>query len=601
MGTRAGRGPPAAQNGARAGSGDDSAADRGQGRLVVADHAPRAASTRPGSTRWSTRSPRSRRRGRRSSWSPPARSPPGWRRSDCPPAAGPGHPAGRRERRPGAAGRAATPSPFARHGRTVGQVLLTVDDVIRRAHYRNAQRTLAKLLDARRGADRQRERHGRHRGDPLRRQRPARRAGRRTWSTPTCWSCSPTSTPSTTGDPPAARQRAGSPRCAAARGPGRRRHRRRRARRGRHRRHGHQGRGGPDRHRRRHPGGADRRAARRATRWPASDVGTLFHPAARRPGRPAVLAGARHHAARAGCTSTPARCRRSSSGASRCCRPGSPRVDGDFDAGDPVDLVDADGRAGGPRAGQLRRGGAARPARPLHPASCAADPRPGATRREVVHRDDLVTAVSHDEASDRRQERRTHERRPEQVAGAARDGGRPSLAHRCRGRPRTRALLAMADALLARTAGDPRRQRRRTWRPARAQRHCPSRMVDRLRLDAARVDAMADGLRELAGLPDPVGEVVRGSTLPNGLELRQVRVPLGVVGIIYEARPNVTVDAAGICLKSRQRGPAARLVLGVRTPTPRWWRSCATRWPAPGCPPTRCSCVPRPTATRSRS
>jgi glutamate-5-semialdehyde dehydrogenase len=75
-------------------------------------------------------------------------------------------------------------------------------------------------------------------------------------------------------------------------------------------------------------------------------------------------------------------------------------------------------------------------------------------------------------------------------------------------------------------------------------------IVDRLRLDPDRVAAMADGLREVAGLPDPVGQVVRGGTLSNGLELRQVRVPFGVVGMIYEARPNVTVDAAGICLKS---------------------------------------------------
>nr|WP_296065912.1 glutamate-5-semialdehyde dehydrogenase [uncultured Actinoplanes sp.] len=75
-------------------------------------------------------------------------------------------------------------------------------------------------------------------------------------------------------------------------------------------------------------------------------------------------------------------------------------------------------------------------------------------------------------------------------------------------------------------------------------------MVDRLTLTAARVEAMADGLRQLAALPDPVGDVVRGSTLANGLELRQVRVPFGVVGIIYEGRPNVTADAAGICLKS---------------------------------------------------
>jgi glutamate-5-semialdehyde dehydrogenase len=78
----------------------------------------------------------------------------------------------------------------------------------------------------------------------------------------------------------------------------------------------------------------------------------------------------------------------------------------------------------------------------------------------------------------------------------------------------------------------------------------PAAIIDRLRLDRARVEAMAAGLRDVAALPDPVGEVVRGSTLANGLELRQVRVPFGVIGFIYEARPNVTVDAAGICLKA---------------------------------------------------
>lgn len=78
----------------------------------------------------------------------------------------------------------------------------------------------------------------------------------------------------------------------------------------------------------------------------------------------------------------------------------------------------------------------------------------------------------------------------------------------------------------------------------------PANVVDRLRLTAERLAAMADGLRDVAALPDPVGEVVRGGTLANGLELRQVRVPFGVVGMIYEARPNVTADAAGICLKS---------------------------------------------------
>jgi glutamate-5-semialdehyde dehydrogenase len=75
-------------------------------------------------------------------------------------------------------------------------------------------------------------------------------------------------------------------------------------------------------------------------------------------------------------------------------------------------------------------------------------------------------------------------------------------------------------------------------------------MIDRLTLTADRVAAMAAGLWQLAALPDPVGDVVRGSTLANGLELRQIRVPFGVVGIIYEGRPNVTADAAGICLKS---------------------------------------------------
>ena len=78
----------------------------------------------------------------------------------------------------------------------------------------------------------------------------------------------------------------------------------------------------------------------------------------------------------------------------------------------------------------------------------------------------------------------------------------------------------------------------------------PANRIDRLRLDQRRIEAMARGLRDVAGLPDPVGEVLRGGVLSNGLELKQVRVPFGVVGVIYEARPNVTADAAGICLKS---------------------------------------------------
>jgi glutamate-5-semialdehyde dehydrogenase len=75
-------------------------------------------------------------------------------------------------------------------------------------------------------------------------------------------------------------------------------------------------------------------------------------------------------------------------------------------------------------------------------------------------------------------------------------------------------------------------------------------LIDRLRLTDARIESMAVGLEDLVALPDPIGTVVRGSSLPNGLSLVQKRVPLGVVAIIYEARPNVTADAAGIALKS---------------------------------------------------
>ncbi|WP_447006177.1 glutamate-5-semialdehyde dehydrogenase [Saccharothrix isguenensis] len=75
-------------------------------------------------------------------------------------------------------------------------------------------------------------------------------------------------------------------------------------------------------------------------------------------------------------------------------------------------------------------------------------------------------------------------------------------------------------------------------------------LLDRLALTEARIEGVAEGLETVAGLADPIGEVLRGSILPNGLELKQVRVPMGVVGMVYEARPNVTVDAAGLALKS---------------------------------------------------
>ena len=75
-------------------------------------------------------------------------------------------------------------------------------------------------------------------------------------------------------------------------------------------------------------------------------------------------------------------------------------------------------------------------------------------------------------------------------------------------------------------------------------------LIDRLALDRERVKAMADGVRDIVALPDPVGEELESRTLPNGLDLRKVRVPLGVVAIVYEARPNVTVDAAALAIKS---------------------------------------------------
>jgi len=110
------------------------------------------------------------------------------------------------------------------------------------------------------------------------------------------------------------------------------------------------------------------------------------------------------------------------------------------------------------------------------------------------------------------------------------------------------ALHAMADALLKRA--DEVLEANATDVARAEASGSPANIIDRLTLNPERLDGIAAALRELAALPDPVGDVVRGSTLANGLELRQVRVPFGVVGMIYEARPNVTVDAAGICLKS---------------------------------------------------
>ncbi len=113
---------------------------------------------------------------------------------------------------------------------------------------------------------------------------------------------------------------------------------------------------------------------------------------------------------------------------------------------------------------------------------------------------------------------------------------------------RNRALLVMAHALLAKqdeiiaaNAAD--------IEAARAK-GTPEGLIDRLELNPARLKSMSEALKGLSLLSDPIGQVIEGYTLPNGIELKQVRVPLGVVGMIYEARPNVTADAAGLCLKT---------------------------------------------------
>jgi glutamate-5-semialdehyde dehydrogenase len=110
------------------------------------------------------------------------------------------------------------------------------------------------------------------------------------------------------------------------------------------------------------------------------------------------------------------------------------------------------------------------------------------------------------------------------------------------------ALRDLADALIARTP-EILQANERDLQAGREAGLSPA-LTDRLRLDAGRIAAMAEGVRQVAALPDPVGEVIGGQRLPNGLDVRKVRVPLGVVGVVYEARPNVTIDAAALCLKS---------------------------------------------------
>lgn len=148
----------------------------------------------------------------------------------------------------------------------------------------------------------------------------------------------------------------------------------------------------------------------------------------------------------------------------------------------------------------------------------------------------------------------------EQVHAAARRGREAArvLATASRTQKDT-ALVAMADALVAATDRIVA-ENELDVAAARAE-GTPENVIDRLLLDPARVAAFAQGVRDIAALPDPVGEVVRGSTLANGLQLQQIRVPMGVIGMIYEGRPNVTADAAAICLKAG----SASLLRGSRS------------------------------------
>lgn len=133
------------------------------------------------------------------------------------------------------------------------------------------------------------------------------------------------------------------------------------------------------------------------------------------------------------------------------------------------------------------------------------------------------------------------------AAARATKDAQPALARLHRG-TKDRLLLAMADALVERAA-EVVEANARDLAAADAAGIAPG-LRDRLALDPERVAAIAQQLRDAAALPDPIGEVVRGSVLENGLELREVRVPMGVIGMVYEARPNVTVDAAGLALKA---------------------------------------------------
>ena len=110
------------------------------------------------------------------------------------------------------------------------------------------------------------------------------------------------------------------------------------------------------------------------------------------------------------------------------------------------------------------------------------------------------------------------------------------------------ALISEADYILSENAKDIEAGEKNGMNPG---------LIDRLRLTKERIEGMAEGIRQIAALPDPIGEAVSHTKRPNGLQISKIRVPLGVVGIIYESRPNVTADAAGLCIKTATRSYSA--------------------------------------------
>lgn len=110
-------------------------------------------------------------------------------------------------------------------------------------------------------------------------------------------------------------------------------------------------------------------------------------------------------------------------------------------------------------------------------------------------------------------------------------------------------ILEEVAATLLELSSEIQKENQKDIIPAQKKKLSPA-MIDRLTLTEKRIREMAQGLREVIGLPDPLGQVVSSATRPNGLDVKRVRIPLGVIGIIYESRPNVTIDAAGLCLKS---------------------------------------------------